>query len=98
MGYIIHNLDAQTWLIEEEAQCNVYMYLLAGSEKALLIDTGYGTIPLGEIVSSLTSLPVTVLCTHGHFDHIGGLGFFSTALMHRADRDLYHQHRMPSMS
>lgn len=93
MGYIIHNLDAQTWLIEEEAQCNVYMYLLAGSEKALLIDTGYGTIPLGEIVSSLTSLPVTVLCTHGHFDHIGGLGFFSTALMHRADRDLYHQHR-----
>lgn len=93
MGYIIHNLDAQTWLIEEEAQCNVYMYLLAGSEKALLIDTGYGTIALDEIVSSLTSLPVTVLCTHGHFDHIGGLGFFPTAMMHRADRALYHQHR-----
>ena len=94
MGYIIHNLDPQTWLIEEEAECNVYMYLLAGEKKAVLIDTGYGTIPLDEIVSSLTSLPVVVLCTHGHFDHIGGIGYFPTALMHRADRDLYHQHRL----
>lgn len=94
MGYIIHNLDEKTWLIEEEAQCNVYMYLLAGEEKALLIDAGYGTIPLPEIVASLTDLSLTVLCTHGHFDHIGGLGFFPTALMHRADRDLYHQHRL----
>lgn len=93
MGYIIHNLDSQTWLIEEEAQCNVYAYLLAGEKQALLLDTGYGTIPLDEIVSSLTALPVTVLCTHGHFDHIGGIGFFPTALMHRADRELYHQHK-----
>ena len=93
MGYHIHNLDPQTWLIEEEAQCNVYAYLLAGEKQALLIDTGYGTIPLKQIVSGLTDLPVTVLCTHGHFDHIGGIGFFPTALMHRADRELYHQHR-----
>ncbi len=94
MGYIIHNLDPRTWLIEEEAECNVYMYLVAGENKAVLIDAGYGTIPLDEIVSSLTDLPVTVLCTHGHFDHIGGLGFFPTVLMHRSDRDLYHQHRL----
>ena len=94
MGYIIQALYDKTWLIEEEAQCNVYMYLLAGSEKAVLIDAGYGTIPLNEIVTSLTDLPVTVLCTHGHFDHIGGLGFFPTALMHSADRNLYHQHRL----
>lgn len=94
MGYIIHNLDSNTWLIEEEAQCNVYMYLLTGADKALLIDTGYGTVPLNDVVASMTDLPVTVLCTHGHFDHIGGLGFFPTALMHQADRELYHQHRV----
>lgn len=93
MGYVIHQLDPQTWLIEEEAQCNVYMYLLAGEKEAVLIDAGYGTIPLDQIIPSLTALPVTVLCTHGHFDHIGGLGFFPTALMHRADRALYHQHK-----
>ena len=94
MGYIVEKLDEKTWLIEEEASCNVYMYLLAGESRAILLDAGYGTIALDEIVASLTDLPVTVLCTHGHFDHIGGVGFFSKIMMHRADRDLYHQHKL----
>lgn len=74
MGYLIRTLDSRTWLIEEEAECNVYMYLLAGDKQAILLDTGYGTIALDEIVAALTDLPVLVLCTHGHFDHIGGNG------------------------
>lgn len=94
MGYRIHTLDECTWLIEEEADCNVYMYLLAGKERAVLLDTGYGTIPLDTIIPSLTNLPVTVLCTHGHFDHIGGNGYFSRIMMHKSDRELYHQHRL----
>ena len=94
MGWKIQELDSQTWLIEEEAECNVYMYLLAGDRQALLLDAGYGTIPLDEITASLTDLPVEVLCTHGHFDHIGGLGYFSRIRMHGADRNLYQQHRI----
>lgn len=94
MGYTVQALDEKTWLIEEEAECNVYMYLLAGDTRAVLIDAGYGTVPLDAIISGLTDLPVTVLCTHGHFDHIGGLGYFPDIMMHRADRDLYHQHRL----
>lgn len=93
MGCIIQKLDSRTWLIEEEAECNVYMYLLEGEKEAVLIDTGYGTLELDKIVKEVTELPVTVLCTHGHFDHIGGIGFFPTVRMHRADRELYHQHR-----
>ena len=92
MGYTVQTLDPQTWLIEEENEdCNVYMYLLAGKDQAVLIDAGYGTIPLDKIVSSLTGLPVTVLCTHGHFDHIGGVGFFSRIMLHRSDRPLYRE-------
>ena len=92
MGYTVHTLDPQTWLIEEESEdCNVYMYLLAGQRQAVLIDAGYGTVPLDEIVTSLTALPVTVLCTHGHFDHIGGVGYFPHVMMHRADKRLYRQ-------
>ena len=94
MGYTIQAIDERTWLIEEEAQCNVFMYLLAGDSRAVLIDAGYGTIPLDEIVRKLTDLPVTLLCTHGHFDHIGAVGYFPDVWMHRDDRELYHQHRL----
>ena len=96
MGYSVHALDPQTWLIEEENEdCNVYIYLLAGARQAVLIDAGYGTVPLDKLVSGLTDLPVTVLCTHGHFDHIGGIGCFSRVLMHRADRTLWLQEAGP---
>ena len=94
INYEIHQLDDKTWLIEEIAKENVYMYLIAGEDQALLLDTGYGTIPLDEIAASLTSLPITVLCTHGHYDHVGGNGYFPTILMHKADRRAYRQSRL----
>ena len=51
----------------------VCMTLLAGSERALLIDTGYGFESVREIVESLTELPCEVILTHGHHDHaLGG--------------------------
>jgi hydroxyacylglutathione hydrolase len=51
---------------------SVYSYLVIGKEKAVLIDTGWGTVDLKEAVSSLTSLPLLVVNTHGHIDHIYG--------------------------
>ena len=50
MNYHIEKLNEQTWLIEEYSNtASAYMYLLTGKEKALLIDTGFGTIPLKSI-------------------------------------------------
>ena len=67
MNYHIEKLNEQTWLIEEYSNtASAYMYLLTGREKALLIDTGFGTIPLKSICEELTVLPVTVALTHGH--------------------------------
>lgn len=48
------------------------MYLLLGSEKALLIDTGNGLSDLPQAIGEITDLPLTVVNTHGHYDHIHG--------------------------
>ena len=39
------------WRIEESG---VRMFLFEGKERAMLVDTGFGTLPLKEIVSGLT--------------------------------------------
>lgn len=53
-----------------------YMYLIIGTEQALLVDTGCGAGNIKEFVAGLTSLPVQVVLTHGHYDHTGGCGRF----------------------
>lgn len=53
-----------------------YMYLVEGSERALLIDSGCGAGDIRSFVESLTSLPLSVVLTHGHYDHAGGAGRF----------------------
>ena len=52
------------------------VYLVEGSERAVLIDTGSGFGSLRECVESLTQKPLTVLLTHGHTDHALGCGEF----------------------
>lgn len=65
---------------------NVYMFLVVGEEKALLIDTGYSTTHALDYVRRVTDKPVTVVCTHGHYDHIGGNADFDAVYM--SDKDL----------
>ncbi|MDR1806107.1 MAG: MBL fold metallo-hydrolase [Clostridium sp.] len=68
------------------------MYLLTGDKMALLIDTGINKGDLRGFVSSLTGLPVTVVCTHGHFDHIGCAWQFGGALVSDDDDKLLADH------
>ena len=93
MKYRVEKLNEQTWCIEEyDGNASAYMYLLTGNEKALLIDTGFGTIPLRKICEELTGLPVTVALTHGHVDHIGGTGAFEEVWLAGEDAELYKVH------
>lgn len=60
-------------------------YLVVGTKKALLIDCGTGFCDLRGACEKITSLPITVVATHGHVDHIGGAGQFEEIYMHRDD-------------
>lgn len=71
------------WQINEFGAANCY--LIAGSKKALLIDTGCGYGDLYGCIRTLTDLPLLVAATHGHVDHIGGKGQFPEIYLHKAD-------------
>jgi len=51
-------------------------YLVVGNEKAMLIDMGTGVGDLKGFIRTITPLPLIVVATHGHVDHIGGCGQF----------------------
>lgn len=47
-------------------------YLIIGEKRALLFDTGMGISDVRKVVSELTQLPIIVLNSHTHDDHVGG--------------------------
>jgi glyoxylase-like metal-dependent hydrolase (beta-lactamase superfamily II) len=55
----------------------VISYLITGEKRALLFDTGIGVGKMRSVVESLTKLPVIVLNSHTHFDHVGSNAEFS---------------------
>ena len=79
----VRELEEKTWAVNDHGHSLIY--LLAGRERALLIDTGWGVGDLPELVSSLTKLPLTVVNTHGHPDHFCGNAVFGRVHLNRAD-------------
>jgi glyoxylase-like metal-dependent hydrolase (beta-lactamase superfamily II) len=47
-------------------------YLITGDRQALLFDTGMGIGDIRKVTAGLTKLPVIVLNSHTHNDHVGG--------------------------
>lgn len=56
----------------------VISYLVVGSERALLFDTGLGIGDMRRLVGELTDKEVVVLNSHTHYDHVGGNHAFET--------------------
>jgi glyoxylase-like metal-dependent hydrolase (beta-lactamase superfamily II) len=50
----------------------VISYLIVGEKRALLFDTGMGISDIKKVTAELTKLPILVLNSHTHDDHVGG--------------------------
>lgn len=92
MEYQIIQINPNTWRIEDGG---VRFFLLTGTEKALLIDSGMMVNNAKEIAESLTDLPVSLLNTHADRDHIGSNEQFEEFYMHPADESLYRSSGKP---
>lgn len=75
-------IDENTWRIEDGFVC---FFLLAGTEKALLIDSGVSSPNAKAIAEDLTSLPLILLNTHGDGDHVAGNGAFESYYLAQED-------------
>lgn len=77
----VYRVARDVYAIYEPYQAQeVLSYLILGSKAAILLDTGMGIGRIRAVVESLTPLPVRVVNTHTHFDHVGGNADFADVL------------------
>ncbi|MEE8389199.1 MAG: MBL fold metallo-hydrolase [Anaerolineae bacterium] len=63
--------DGTFALLEPRHYEEVISYLILGDERAILLDTGMGIGDIQVEVKRLTDLPVVVINSHSHYDHVG---------------------------
>jgi glyoxylase-like metal-dependent hydrolase (beta-lactamase superfamily II) len=87
----VHWYDERTAIIRQSLRTNFegpFLYLLLGSERALLLDTGTGDTRLRELIDELLAgrdLELVVAHTHAHGDHVGGDAQFDEVVGHSAE-------------
>jgi hydroxyacylglutathione hydrolase len=81
----VHAFDKDTYILRQSKCLNFeapFLYLLFGTERALLLDTGAGPFPIRAVVQGIVdqlqaihdrpSLELVVAHSHGHGDHTSG--------------------------
>lgn len=66
----------------------VCSYLIVGAEKAVLLDTGWGYGDIKEVAESITDLPILLILSHGHPDHLGSAVQFEKAYLNERDVEM----------
>lgn len=84
--YPMVQFKKDTWEIDE-FDC-ASMFLLIGTEKAMLIDCGMGIGDLRGAVEMITDKPLIVVISHGHVDHTANARQFEEIWINPADRDV----------
>ena len=76
-----------TWYLDDGG---VRIFLAAGKEKALVIDTGMTGIDIHKAAKEVTDKPLMLINTHSDPDHTGGNAQFTEFMMHPSEMMLYH--------
>lgn len=70
----------------------VCCYLVIGKKRACLLDTCNGIGNIKNYIETITRLPIIVILTHGHLDHMGGAGLFHDIYMNHEDMPVFQKH------
>ena len=81
-------INENTYRIEDGM---VRFFVLLGSEKALMIDTGMNTPDAIDAARKITDKPIELLNTHADRDHISGNGAFEKMYMSLAEEECYRE-------
>jgi glyoxylase-like metal-dependent hydrolase (beta-lactamase superfamily II) len=75
----VYKINPETYVFYEPGQFEeVISYLVIGTARAALIDTGLGIGNVKKLSQEFTQLPITVVNTHSHYDHIAQNHMFDT--------------------
>ena len=84
--FSVKKVAEKVWCISDYGIDNIY--LLEGTDSAMLIDNGVGAVDLKSFVQSITRLPIIVINTHSHPDHTGSNHQFAIVRAHRDELDM----------
>jgi hydroxyacylglutathione hydrolase len=89
---VFHQIDKHTWTGTGHMMYNESLYLVEGTEKAVLIDAGTKIKDLDKIVATITKKPIILVATHVHPDHTGSsIDCFDEIYINQADTVLIPQ-------
>ena len=75
----VYQVEPSVFAIYEPHQAEeTISYLIVGEKQALLFDTGMGISDIKKVITGLTRLPIVVLNSHTHNDHVGDNWRFKT--------------------
>ena len=79
--FAVYRVDSGVFALVEARQFQeAISYLVLGHSRALLFDGGIGLVPMRPVIERLTKLPISVLNSHTHFDHVGANAEFTDVL------------------
>jgi glyoxylase-like metal-dependent hydrolase (beta-lactamase superfamily II) len=93
----VYRLPHNVYALWEPRQAeHVFSYLIVGEKRALLFDSGFGIGKIDKVVQKLTDLPVVVLNSHTHYDHVGGNYAFTEIYGSHSDYTRANEHGYPN--